>query len=142
MEVESELIDPSKVIELSNAFIEESNKPYNFTEELARLLLESDDPLLKVNMNFRYPVAHQRDTSSTDQPGYLKINGRRENDLYALLIACLKEICHRILPVAGENLFSRIKAELQEPHLDKILDKLVSLYKETQGMQILQVYHT
>lgn len=105
------------------------------------MFLEPNDPLLKISLNFISPVIHQKDVSSRPQlPGYLTLAGRREKDLFDLVIKCLKEICNRIspeIPESGENLFSRIEAKLGGPH-DKILNNLVQLYQnETLGTKFI-----
>lgn len=118
------------IITINSPVEEEMNKTINnFTEQLAVILLEPNNPLLKLNFNFKSPVKHQADIASDDS-GFMKVGGRRESDLFALIIAFLKEICNCVLPESGENLFSRIKAKLGSPFHDTLLGNVISLYND------------
>lgn len=114
----------------SNGDTQELNKILIFAEELADVILKPDHPLRAYNLRFCTPVVHQQNLAGPSEPGYLKIGGRREETLFDLIIECMKEICERVLPENGENLFSRIKGKLQEPASEKVLKIVIDLWKD------------
>ena len=117
----------------------ELNKPNITLTEIALLLLDSKHPLQKMNLNFSTPVVHQNDILSNNNEGFLKVGGRREEDMLKFVNECVKGLCEFVTPNFGENLFSRYESEIID-NRDKVMENVIKLYKnESLGMKIVHI---